>query len=51
MAPESDEVERLRLRVQIWTGMELRKTSDYQLLTPEVWLQRKREFDMAMKDP
>jgi WD40 repeat protein len=50
-APTSDEVERLRLRFQIWTGMELRDEGSYQLLTAEAWLQRKREFESAENGP
>jgi WD40 repeat protein len=50
-APASDDVERLRLRFQIWTGMELRDTVAYRSLTPEVWLQRKRELDSTEKGP
>jgi WD40 repeat protein len=49
--PPSDDVERLRLRYQVWTGMELRSTMVYRPLTPEAWLQRKRELDRVEKGP
>jgi WD40 repeat protein len=44
-APASDDVGRLRLLFQIWTGMELRDAVVYRPLTPEAWLKRKRELD------
>jgi WD40 repeat protein len=50
-SPTSDEVERLRLRFQIWTGMELRDAVSYQPLTAETWLQRKRELESGENGP
>jgi hypothetical protein len=50
-APVVADVERLRLRFQVWTGMELRDTVIFQPLTPEVWLQRKRKLDDNEKAP
>jgi WD40 repeat protein/predicted Ser/Thr protein kinase len=50
-APTSDDVERLRLRSQVWTGMELRDMVVYRPLTPEAWLQRKRELESIEKGP
>ena len=41
--PATDDVDRLRLRMQVWTGMELRDVVGYQALGSEAWLQRKRE--------
>ncbi len=49
--PASGGVEQLRLRFQTWTGMELRETADYRQLTPEEWLQRKRELEDIEKGP
>ncbi len=44
-APVSEDVERLRLKFQVWTGLELRDSVVYRPLPPEVWLERKRELD------
>jgi WD40 repeat protein len=43
--PAAEDVERLRLTYQIWTGLELRSSGDYRPLSPESWLQRKRESE------
>jgi WD40 repeat protein len=49
--PADEDVERLRLRFQVWTGMELRDVVGYQPLTPEGWLQWKTELEGADKGP
>jgi WD40 repeat protein len=46
-APASEDIERLRLRFQVWTGVELHDAAAFRPLTPEVWLQRKRELDRS----
>jgi WD40 repeat protein/tRNA A-37 threonylcarbamoyl transferase component Bud32 len=50
-APVTGDVERLRLQFQVWTGLELRNTMVSRPLTPEAWLQRKRELDEIEKAP
>ena len=49
--PVSDDVDRLRLRLQVWTGMELRDVVDYQTLAPETWLERKQKLEGAKTKP
>ncbi len=49
--PATDDVERLRLRFQVWTGMELRDVVGYQALDPDTWLRRKQELDGAGSKP
>jgi hypothetical protein len=44
-APVSDDIDRLRLQFQVWTGAELRDVVGYQPLTPEEWLKRKRRLE------
>jgi hypothetical protein len=39
-AQASDEVERLRLQFQVWTGTELSDSAVYRPLTPQAWLLR-----------
>jgi WD40 repeat protein len=50
-APAFGEVERLRLRFQTWTDMELRDTAGYRPLTPEDWLRRHRELERVEREP
>jgi len=49
--PATDDVERLRLRFQVWTGMELRDVVGYQALDAETWQRRKQELDSAEREP
>jgi WD40 repeat protein len=50
-APTVADVERLRLRFQVWTDMELLDTAIFRPLTPEVWLERQRELNDFEKSP
>ncbi len=50
-APASEAVERLRLRFQVWTGMELHDVAAYRPLDPETWLRRKQALDRAEREP
>jgi hypothetical protein len=43
--PVSDDIDRLRLRFQVWTGAELRDVVGFQPLGAESWLQRQRELE------
>ncbi len=45
--PATEEIDRLRRRFQVWTGMELRDVVGYQALDPETWLKRKQELEAA----
>ena len=49
--PVSDDVDRLRLRLQVWTGMELRDVVGNQALSPESWLERKQKLEGAKTTP
>jgi WD40 repeat protein len=49
-APVTEDVEPLRRRLEVWTGLELHDTVAFRPLTPEAWLQRKQELD-ADKGP
>ncbi len=49
--PATEDIDRLRLRFQVWTGMELRDVVGYQPLSPETWLERKGQLDGAENGP
>ncbi len=44
-------IDRLRLQLQLWTGMELRDVVGYQALSAETWLQQKQELEGAISKP
>jgi len=47
--PATEDIERLRLRFQVGTGMELRDVVGYEPLDSETWLRRKQELEAAEK--
>ena len=46
-APEPGDVEQLRRKIQVWTGLELQGADRFQPMTPEAWLARMQQLEAA----